>query len=125
MIDRVLDCVEDKKIIAIKNVTINEHYFQGHFPGQPIMPGVLMIEGMAQAGGMLLLKKDENMGKLIYFGGIDGVRFRRAVIPGDQLRFEVEVLKIRSNIGKMKGQTFIGRKLVCEAELVFSIVDPK
>jgi beta-hydroxyacyl-ACP dehydratase FabZ len=123
MIDRILKWEEGKRIVAIKNVSINEAYFQGHFPGQPVMPGVLQVEGMAQAAAFLLLKKGDNAGKLIYFGGIDKVRFRRPVVPGDQLRFEVEVLKLRGRIGVVKAEAYVGGKLVAEAELICSIVD--
>ncbi|PIV55513.1 3-hydroxyacyl-[acyl-carrier-protein] dehydratase FabZ [Candidatus Desantisbacteria bacterium CG02_land_8_20_14_3_00_49_13] len=125
MIDRVLEWVEDKRIVAIKNVSINEWYFQGHFPGQPVMPGVLMLEGMAQAAGILMLRKGENLGKLIYFTGMDKIRLRRPVVPGDQLRLEVEVLRMRARIGVMKGQAFVGGKLAAEAEIMLSIVDPQ
>lgn len=122
LVDRVLEYEEDKKIVAIKNVSINEHYFQGHFPGQPVMPGVLIMEGMAQAAGILVLRKKENLGKMIYFTGMDNVRLRRTVLPGDQVRFEVEVLKTRSKIWLMRGQAFVEGKLVAEGDLMFSIV---
>ena len=124
MVDRVLEYEEDKKIVAIKNVSANEYYFQGHFPGQPVMPGVLMMEGLAQTAGILALRKKENLGKLIYFVGMDNVRLRRVVMPGDQLRFEVEVIRMRAKIASMRGQAFVEGKVVAEGDLMFSIVEP-
>lgn len=124
LVDRILDLEPNKKVIALKNVTINEPYFEGHFPGHPIMPGVLIIEAMAQAGGILLLNTvPDPENKLVYFMGIDGVRFRKPVKPGDQLRFEVEMVQFRRGTCKMKGQAFVGADLVTEAELMATIVD--
>ncbi|NLP05736.1 bifunctional UDP-3-O-[3-hydroxymyristoyl] N-acetylglucosamine deacetylase/3-hydroxyacyl-ACP dehydratase, partial [Candidatus Fermentibacteria bacterium] len=105
LVDRILDMQPEKRIVGIKNVTINEPFFQGHFPGHPIMPAVLIIEAMAQTGGVLLLSSvDAPASKLVYFSGIDQARFRRPVIPGDQLRFELEMLKLKGALCKMRGQ---------------------
>ncbi len=124
LVDRVLSLEEGKRVVAIKNVTINEPFFNGHFPGHPIMPGVLIVEAMAQAGGLLLLNTVENpQGKLLYFMGIDKVRFRKPVLPGDQLRFEVEMLQFRRGICKMAGKTYVDGELVTEAELMATIVE--
>ena len=124
LIDRVIEFDHGKRLVAIKNVTMNEPFFQGHFPGAPIMPGVLVIEAMAQAGAILILSNIEDRhSKLAVFTGIDGAKFRRQIVPGDQLRFEIEVLRMRSRIGKMVGRTFIEGKLVCEATLTCSIVN--
>ena len=116
LIDRVVDLTRRQRIVAIKNVTVNEPFFQGHFPGYPIMPGVLMVEAIAQAGGALLLTevadRDQN---LMVFSGIERARFRRPVVPGDQLRIEVTVLAWRRNAVRMEGQIFVGDKRVCEA----------
>jgi 3-hydroxyacyl-[acyl-carrier-protein] dehydratase len=116
LIDRVVDLTRRQRIVAIKNVTVNEPFFQGHFPGYPIMPGVLMVEAIAQAGGALLLTevadRDQN---LMVFSGIERARFRRPVLPGDQLRIEVTVLAWRRNAVRMEGQIFVGDKRVCEA----------
>ena len=125
LIDRILDIVPDEKIIALKNVTMNEPFFQGHFPGAPIMPGVLIIEAMAQAGGVLASASlpQEKQGALIYFMGIDKVKFRKPVVPGDQLVIEVQILKQRLKAIKMSGVAFVDKKLVAEAELMATFGD--
>ena len=122
MIDRVLSVVVDQEVTALKNVTINEPFFQGHFPEKPVMPGVLMLEGMAQAGGILAYYSEpENIGsKLLYFAGIDKVRFRRPVGPGDQLIYKIKLLKKKRGIQKLAGEVFVDDKLVAEAELMAS-----
>jgi UDP-3-O-[3-hydroxymyristoyl] N-acetylglucosamine deacetylase/3-hydroxyacyl-[acyl-carrier-protein] dehydratase len=124
LIDKVLDLEPVKRVVAIKNVTINEPFFQGHFPGHPIMPGVLIIEAMAQAGGILLLKavKDPET-KMVYFMSIDKVKFRRPVKPGDTLRFELEMLIFRRNTCKMAGKAYVGDAVVAEAELMAMVMD--
>jgi len=128
LIDRVLEIERKKKIVAIKNVTINEPFFAGHFPGFPIMPGVLIVEAMAQAGGALLLTEvEDRSGKLIVFTGIEKARFRRPVVPGDQLRLEVEMHSwkaIASRIAvRIGGRAFVDGKLVCEATLSCQLVE--
>lgn len=122
LIDRVLEMVPGKRAVAMKNVTINEPFFQGHFPQTPIMPGVLIVEAMAQAGGILAFESipKEKQGALIYFMGMDGVRFRKPVVPGDQLIFSVEILKLRSKVIKMKGEASVEGVCVAEAELMAS-----
>jgi len=124
LVDRIIDLEEGKKIVGIKNVTINEPFFQGHFPGHPIMPGVLIVEAMAQVGGVLLLKKvPDAKSKVVYFVKLDNVKFRKPVLPGDQVRFELEVVKLKEKIAQMHGQAFVGEDLVCEADLMSTIVD--
>ncbi len=124
MIDRVVECVRQKRLVALKNVTFNEPFFQGHFPGRPIMPGVLIVEAMAQAGGALLLQEyDDRDAKLMVFTGIEKARFRRQVVPGDQLRIEVEVKVWRENAARMEGKAFVGDVRVCEATLTCALVD--
>lgn len=125
LVDRVLDFQEGKEISAIKNVTMNEPFFQGHFPGHPIMPGVLIVEAMAQVGGILAFKSEpENAeGKVVYFMGIDKARFRKPVVPGDQIRLVVTVLKQRRAIWRFKGEAFVDDNLVAEAELMATIMD--
>jgi UDP-3-O-[3-hydroxymyristoyl] N-acetylglucosamine deacetylase/3-hydroxyacyl-[acyl-carrier-protein] dehydratase len=124
MVDRILDLIPQERVVGIKNVTINEPFFQGHFPGHPIMPGVLILEAMAQIGGVLLLNTQSNPeDKLVYFTGLDRVKFRKPVRPGDQVRFEVEMLKYRQALCKMAGKAFVANELVCEAELSAAIVD--
>ncbi len=124
LVDCILELVPMERVVGIKNVTINEPFFAGHFPGHPIMPGVLILEAMAQTGGILLLHtQTDPASKLVYFTGIDKVRFRRPVRPGDQLRFEMRMLKFRQSICKMSGQAFVDGQLVCEAELSAAVVD--
>lgn len=123
LIDRIIELKPKEKVVAIKNVTINEHFFQGHFPGVPIMPGVLIIEAMAQAGGVLFFGSmpKEKHGALIYFMGMDNVKFRKFVVPGDQLVLEVKYLKQRSKVIKLSGSARVDDTLVAEAELLATI----
>jgi UDP-3-O-[3-hydroxymyristoyl] N-acetylglucosamine deacetylase / 3-hydroxyacyl-[acyl-carrier-protein] dehydratase len=124
MIDRILDMEGSSKIIAIKNVTVNEPYFQGHFPGRPVMPGVMIIEAMAQAGGLLLLNTPDGLeNKLAYFMGMDEVKFRKPVVPGDQIRMEVEILNLKPSVIKMTGKSYVDGRLVAEGVFTAVIVD--
>ena len=125
LIDRIIDLVPGDKIVALKNVTINEPYFQGHFPGNPIMPGVLIIEAMAQAGGVLAYESRpaDKRGGLVFFMGMDKVRFRKPVLPGDQIIFEAQILKFRTKVAKMWGTAKVEGNLVAEAELMASFGD--
>jgi UDP-3-O-[3-hydroxymyristoyl] N-acetylglucosamine deacetylase/3-hydroxyacyl-[acyl-carrier-protein] dehydratase len=124
LIDSVTEFEPGKRIVGLKNVTMNEPFFTGHFPGRPVMPGVLLIEAMAQTGGILLLKDDEDVGsKLVFFMSIDNVKFRKTVIPGDQLIMEMTMLKARRNTFKMAGKTYVKGELVCEAEMLAGFVD--
>ena len=120
MVDRILEIMPREKIVALKNVTINEPFFQGHFPENPIMPGVLIIEAMAQAGAVLAAKSidREIQDALVYFMGIDKVKFRKPVTPGDQVIFEVKFLKQRAKVFKMAGIAYVDKKVVAEAELM-------
>lgn len=124
LVDRVVEIVPGRSIVAIKNVTMNEPFFQGHFPGAPVMPGVLIIEALAQAGAVLLLTDIPDRGsKLVYFTGIDEARFRRPVVPGDQVRLSMEVLKLRSRTCKMRGRAEVDGELAAEAEIMSALVD--
>jgi len=124
LVDRIEELEIGKRVIGIKNVTVNEPFFQGHFPGRPIMPGVLIIEAMAQVGGVLAFKSANQGGaKLVYFMGIDKAKFRKPVLPGDRLRFVVDILKARHPYWKMRGEAFVEDSLVCEAELMAMVTD--
>lgn len=121
LIDRVLEMEEGKRCVALKNVTMNEPFFGGHFPGEPVMPGVLIIEALAQTGAVAMLSMEEFKGKIAFFGGIDKAKFRGKVVPGDTLRLEVEMIKIKRNAGIGKGVAYVGDKKVAEGELTFMI----
>ena len=122
LVDRVLEVDRDKRIVALKNVTINEPFFKGHFPGTPVMPGVLTIESMAQTGAiLLLLERSADLGKtLVYLMGIDEAKFRRPIVPGDQMRIVAEVIRRKSTVWKMKGEVYVGSELAAEAVLLSS-----
>ena len=124
LVDRILEVEERKRIVGLKNVTINEPYFQGHFPGHPIMPGVLIIEAMAQVGGVLLLGSVDNFeNKVVYFMSLDNVKFRRPVRPGDQLRFELDLVQVRGMVCKMRGVARVDGDVVAEAEMAAIVRD--
>ena len=124
LIDRVLEVDGDRRLVALKNVSINEPFFEGHFPGAPVMPGVLTIEAMAQAGaimGLLHSKPEDLKNAVVYFMGIDEARFRRPIVPGDQLRIVVNVLRRKAIVWKMRGEVWVGEELAAEATLLSSI----
>ncbi len=123
-IDRILEMEVGKRIVGIKKVTPDEFFFQGHFPGHPVMPGVLIIEALAQCGGFLMLSKPENRGKIAYFMTIEKAKFRRPVLPGEELRLEAEVTRDRIRTGECRGQALVDGNVVCEAEVRFAVVDP-
>jgi len=125
LVDQVLELDPGKHIVSIKNVTINEPFFQGHFPGFPIMPGVLIVEAMAQTWGICVfaLKPEEAQNKNLFFSGIDNARFRKPVVPGDQLRLELNLIKHRGILWKFKGIAMVSGELVAEAELLASVID--
>lgn len=125
LIDRVIECDDKQRIVAIKNITFNELFFQGHFPDVPIMPGVLQLEAMAQAGGILLSRITGERSNIPLFMAIDNARFRKAIVPGDQMRIEVEILTRRSKILKIRGKVFTDGQLASEAELLFMLTDNK
>lgn len=121
LVDRIVELDAPNRAVGIKNVTINEPFFQGHFPDYPVMPGVLIIEALAQVGAIIVLGMEENKGKIAFFAGIDGARFRGQVKPGDVLTLEMEMLRVKGSIGKGKGTARVGDKVVAEAELMFAI----
>jgi len=123
LVDRILELVPGKRARGYKNVTINEEFFEGHFPGHAVMPGVLVCEAMAQVGGVLLLSMTGNEGKLAYFGGMDRVRFRRPVVPGDTLVTEVELITTKGNIGKVRAVARVNDEIAAEGEFIFALVE--
>ncbi|UTR16239.1 3-hydroxyacyl-ACP dehydratase FabZ [Salipaludibacillus sp. LMS25] len=123
LVDRILEVEEGKRAVGLKNVSANEEFFNGHFPDYAVMPGVLIIEALAQVGAVAMLKKEENRGRLAFFAGIDGCRFKGQVRPGDQLYLEVEMTRVRGKIGKGKAIASVDGKIVAEAELMFALGD--
>jgi beta-hydroxyacyl-ACP dehydratase FabZ len=124
LVDRIIEIEEGKRVVGVKNVTLNEPFFQGHFPGAPVMPGVLIIEAMAQTAGVLMLGNiPDRETKLVFFTGIEGAKFRKPVVPGDQLRMELTVLRSRPRYIKLRGEAFVDGALVAEAQISSSLVD--
>lgn len=121
LVDKVTDMEEGKRVTAIKNVTANEPFFQGHFPDYPVMPGVLIVEALAQTGAIAVLGIEENKGKIGFLAGIDKCRFKHQVKPGDQLELNVEIIRVKGPIGKGKGTATVNGKVACEAEITFAI----
>ncbi len=118
LVDKIIECDDEKHIVGIKNVTMNEPFFQGHFPGMPVMPGVLQLEAMAQVGGILLNRIHGSTDDVPFFMAIDGARFRKVVKPGDQLRIEIEITKIRSKLARFKAKALVDGKVAAEAEMM-------
>lgn len=121
LVDRILEVEEGKRAVGLKNVSANEQFFVGHFPEYPVMPGVLIVEALAQVGAVAMLMKEENRGRLAFFTGIDNCRFKKQVKPGDQLRLEVEIIRAKGPIGKGKGIATVNGELVCETEIMFAL----
>lgn len=121
LVDKVTEIEEGERVVGYKNVTMNEPFFQGHFPDYPVMPGVLIIEALAQVGAVAMLGMEENKGKIGFLAGVDKCRFKRQVVPGDQLKLEVEITRIKGPIGKGKGTATVNGELACQAEIMFAI----
>lgn len=125
LVDRILEIEEGKRAVGIKNVTANEEFFNGHFPNYPVMPGVLIVEALAQVSAVIMLIKEENQGKIGLFAGIDRCRFKKQVHPGDQLRLEVEITRVRGLIAKAKAVATVDGEIACEAEVTFALYNDK
>ena len=123
LVDKIVEFKLNERCVGVKSVTMNEQFFQGHFPGAPVMPGVLIIEGMAQTGGILLLDGSDTNDRLVLFMGINNAKFRRQVVPGDQLVYELTMVNRRSKVCTMRGEAYVDGQLVCEAEMMATIVD--
>lgn len=121
LVDRILELKPGEKAVGLKNVTIDEPFFSGHFPHYPVMPGVLIVEAMAQVGAVALLSPEENKGKLAFFAGIDGLRFKKQVVPGDQLKMEVIITRLRGSIGKGEAKAYVGEELAVSGEFTFGL----
>jgi len=124
LVDRILELVPGKRAVGLKNVTVNEPFFQGHFPQRAIMPGVLVIEIMAQVGGVMILAVEEHKGKLAYIGTVDNAKFRKPIVPGDTLEVTVELLRLRGNMGKVRCVARVGGEEAAEADIMFALVSP-
>ncbi|WP_438348825.1 3-hydroxyacyl-ACP dehydratase FabZ [Paenibacillus sp. FA6] len=124
LVDRIIEIEEGKRAVGIKNVTINEPFFTGHFPGYPVMPGVLITEALAQVGAVALLNVESNKGKIGFLAGLDNFRFRGQVVPGDTLRLEVEITRLKGSIGKGHAKASVDGKVVAEGEIMFALSDP-
>jgi 3-hydroxyacyl-[acyl-carrier-protein] dehydratase len=123
LVDRIIEIEDGKRAVGLKNVSANEPFFNGHFPDYPVMPGVLIVEALAQVGAVAILRQEEHRGRLAFFAGIDNCRFKRQVKPGDQLRLEVEITRMRGSVGKGKAIATVDGEMACEAEIMFGFGD--